>query len=339
MHADNRLAFRITVFAALLAFIVVTLGAYTRLKDAGLGCPDWPGCYGQLTVPETAKALSQAAQAFPGHVVEAAKAWPEMIHRYVASTLGLLILIIAFLVVRKRNLNNQPVALALATVAAVIFQGLLGKWTVTLRLLPPIVMLHLVGGMTILSLLVLLALRLGNYFRNAGTRNAVQYRPWAAIGLALVVLQIMLGGWTSSNYAALVCPDFPFCHGQLIPAMDFHNAFNVFMSIGPNYEGGVLDATARVTIQMMHRLGGLIVFLYVGWLAAWLLFVAKFDALRNLGAVMLLLLLVQVILGALNVLLLLPLPIAVAHNGVAALLLLSLITLNYSLYTQLKTIG
>jgi heme a synthase len=337
MQIENKLAYRIAIIAVLIAFIVVMLGAYTRLKDAGLGCPDWPGCYGQITVPETQQQVLLAVQKFPGEVVEQAKAWPEMVHRYAVSILGLFILISAILVLRKRNLPQQPNGLVLGLIALVIFQGLLGKWTVTMRLLPVVVMSHLLGGMALLSLLWLLVMRLGKFFAHTpDLYNNRLFKPWAIIGLIIVIVQIFLGGWTSSNYAALSCPDFPYCQGHLVPSLDFHNAFHFWMAIGPNYQGGVLNNIARVTINTMHRLGGLITFLYVAWLAVWLLIANKLAVFKNIAAITLVILLIQIVLGILNIVLLLPLPIAVAHNGVAALLLLAMVTLNYGLYVAAK---
>jgi cytochrome c oxidase assembly protein subunit 15 len=259
MYIENKIAYRLAILATLLAFLVVMLGAYTRLKDAGLGCPDWPTCYGQIIVPDTPQRVLVASEHFPGQVIEASKAWAEMVHRYVAGTLGLLIMVIAFLVLRKRNLPNQPISLPIVLIALVIFQALLGKWTVTMRLLPVVVMSHLLGGMAILSLLWLLAMRLGNFFANTKKNITTKtLRPWVMTGLVIVAAQIFLGGWTSANYAALICPDFPFCQGHLIPSLNFQHAFHFWMSLGPNYQGGILDNTARVTIQMMHRFGALI---------------------------------------------------------------------------------
>ncbi len=337
MQSENKLVYRIAIIATVIALMVVMLGAYTRLKDAGLGCPDWPGCYGQLTVPETHHQILLAVEKFPGQVVEQAKAWPEMVHRYAVSILGLFILISALLVWRKGKLPQQPNGLVLGLIALVIFQGLLGKWTVTMRLLPVVVMSHLLGGMAIVSLLWLLTMRLGRFFeRERGLEKAHVFKPWAWIGLIIVVIQIFLGGWTSSNYAALSCPDFPYCQGHLVPAMDFHSAFHFWMAIGPDYQGGVLSNIARITINTMHRFGGLITFLYVGWLGLWMLISSHLSVLRRVAAVTLLILLTQVLLGIFNIVLLLPLSIAVAHNGVAALLLLAMVTLNYSLYVTTK---
>lgn len=330
----DRFSFRLSLFAVIFALIVVTLGAYTRLKDAGLGCPDWPGCYGHLAVPQTAEELQTAMNRFPDQPVEAAKAWPEMVHRYVAGTLGLLILILAARAYQRRHQPAQPWIIPLMLVALVLFQALLGKWTVTLRLLPTVVMSHLMGGMTILSLLAMLTLQLHGFARALPVNDVKRFRPWAAVGLLILILQIALGGWTSANYAALACHDFPTCKGVLVPPLDFSEAFNLFVQAGPNYQGGLLDNAARVTIHFMHRFGALVTFIYLAALSLWLMLADIHKTLRLSGAIILLALFVQVSLGIMNVVLQLPLPVAVTHNGVAAILLALVVCLNYLLYAS-----
>lgn len=323
---------KIALVATTLALFVVVLGAYVRLSDAGLGCPDWPGCYGHLTVPEAAHHVDKANAAYPERPVEAAKAWKEMIHRYFASTLGLLIVILAVLAWRSKRISNQQVKLPIFMVALVIFQGLLGMWTVTIKLNPTIVMLHLIGGMTTLSLLWWMSLRQSKMFLPHSSYPS-QLKPFtglAVIGLFIVAFQIMLGGWTSSNYAALVCADFPTCQGFLIPPTDFKEAFNLWRGTEINFEGGVLDNTARTTIHFVHRVGALITFLFIGWLSLKLIFGTEVNKLQSLGRMLLFVLLVQVSLGIINVVYSLPLFIAVAHNGVGALLLLTMVTLNHT---------
>lgn len=334
MTQKNRLAFNLAIVACVLAWCVVMLGAYTRLKDAGLGCPDWPGCYGQLIAPDTAARMLTAEKAFPGQAINETKAWTEMVHRYLAGTVGLLVFVIGILTLRNRKLLHQPIALPLFLMMFVIFQALLGKWTVTMRLLPPVVMLHLMGGMTVFVLLGLLAMMLSGAFEKHQRIEKRSYQPWAALGIVIVACQIMLGGWTSSNYAALICPDFPTCQGQIWPAMNFHGAFHFWMAIGVNYQGGVLGNSARVTIQMMHRLGGLVTLLYLSWFSCWVWLSTRSQVLKKLAKVILGLLLLQIALGISNVIWLLPLGTAVLHNGVAALLLFSLVAFNYAAYKQ-----
>ncbi len=321
------------IFATLSSLVVIVLGAYTRLKDAGLGCPDWPGCYGHFKVPATQSALQKAADLFPGHVVEAAKAWPEMIHRYFAGGLGILILILALWAVARRiKDSDQPIFTPWLLVVLVIFQAMLGMWTVTLQLLPLVVMGHLLGGMTIAALLWWLGLSSGPILTIAESSMRHRLKPFAILGLLIVFGQIFLGGWTSANYAALPCTNFPFCHGSLFPTMDFANAFNFISPIGANYEGGVLDSTARITIQMVHRYGAFITAAYIGGLAMCLIFSSGAAKLRSLGWILFAVLCTQFLLGVLNIKTLLSLPVAVAHNGIAAILLLTMVTLIYKLY-------
>lgn len=323
---------KIALITTTLALFVVVLGAYVRLSDAGLGCPDWPGCYGHITVPEASHHVNKANAAYPERPVEAAKAWKEMVHRYFASTLGLLIVILAVLAWRSKRISNQQVKLPIFLVALVIFQGLLGMWTVTIKLNPTIVMMHLIGGMTTLSLLWWMSLRQSKMFLPHSS-YPTQLKPFAGlavIGLIIVIFQIMLGGWTSSNYAALVCADFPTCQGSLIPPTDFGEAFNLWRGTEINFEGGVLDNTARTTIHFVHRVGALITFLFIGWLSLKLMFGTDVNKLQSLGRLLLFVLIAQVSLGIINVVYSLPLFIAVAHNGVGALLLLTMVTLNHT---------
>jgi heme a synthase len=319
---------RLALFAVALTVVVVVLGAFTRLVDAGLGCPDWPGCYGFLGIPLSDTAISTAETRFPDSPVEPDKAWWEMIHRYFAGSLGLVILALAlgaYNDARRRpnadGSRNLPLKLSLGLLALVILQATFGAWTVTLKLWPQVVTAHLLGGFATLSLLWLLCLRLG-VLDTVRAPGAVL--PLAAIALVLVVLQIALGGWVSSNYAALACHDFPTCHGRWWPEMDFAQGFNLAQAVGPNYLGGQLESDARIAIHFVHRLGALVVVLVTG-LLAWRLHTAGSPLALPLVAV----LGIQVALGVLNVALALPLAVATAHNAVGALLLLVLVTVNY----------
>ena len=308
-----------TLAAVALAFLVVVLGAFTRLVDAGLGCPDWPGCYGHLGVPQTAEAIRSAEARFPDTPVEAGKAWTEMVHRYAATALGALIVLIAVWAFRARP--RLPLKLPIALALLVMLQGAFGAWTVTLKLWPQVVTAHLLGGFATLSLLWLLALRLG---LGGGLVVAARHYRLALAALVVLVAQVALGGWVTSNYAALACPDFPTCHGSWVPPMNIAEGSNVFQSIGPNYLGGIMDNDARVAIQVAHRVGAVAVLLVTGWLGWRLL------ATRNpLGFWVLGLLAAQLSLGIANVLLVLPLWVAVSHNAGGALLLLVLVTVSY----------
>lgn len=321
------LSYKLSLIAVVLAFTVVLLGAYTRLVDAGLGCPDWPGCYGFLTVPEAPDEIQRATEAFPETPVEADKAWPEMIHRYFAGSLGLLVAALALTGFINRSKNEQPLILSYALLGIIIFQAALGMWTVTMGLLPIIVMGHLLGGFITLTLLLVLFLNIRHH-NPVAWANPV--RSLALIGVVVVFVQIILGGWTSANYAAIICTDFPTCQGKLIPPLDFSGAFTVSSAGVSSYLGGHLDNAARVTIHWMHRLGALITTLYL----LFLIF-KMFAAGWNKFALWLsLVLIAQLSLGISNVVFSLPLPVAVAHNGVAVLLLMSLATLVH--YSGLK---
>lgn len=323
--------FRFALFSAFFAYGVVLLGAYTRLSDAGLGCPDWPGCYGRLFAPTTAQDLNEARSFHPEKPVESDKAWKEMVHRYVAGALGLLILRLAALGFQLRRANRrQQYKLPLVVTVLVFFQAILGMLTVTLQLKPLIVMAHLMGGMTILAALWWIALREQRFWKPVSeTPKSGRLRIFAFLGLIVVSIQIALGGWTSANYAALVCPDFPTCQGVWWPNVDFVDAFTLWRGIGINYEGGVLTLAAATAVHMAHRIGAAVTFLYIGWLALYTMRVGGDTKLCRYGMLVLAMLLAQVALGIMNVVLHLPLAIAVAHNAVGGLLLLSLVTLNH----------
>lgn len=315
---------RLALVATLLAFCVVGLGAFVRLSDAGLGCPDWPGCYGYMSVPQSETAIAQAQAAYPDSLLEAHKAWKEMIHRYLAGILGLLILGLFVLGWRARASIKVSAYTPTVLLGLVMFQAALGMWTVTLLLKPAIVTAHLLGGMATLGMLTWIA------HRHWGSSSAQAIQPGLPKTLmrgALVILvaQIMLGGWTSSNYAALACTDFPTCHGALLPEMDFANGFHWIRELGEGMDGAPLTLQALTAIQWTHRIGALIVLIYLGGLGLYLL---KYRQLKALGFTLLGLLAAQIALGIANLVLHLPLVLAVAHNLGAALLLITLIVLN-----------
>jgi heme a synthase len=312
-----------------LAFVVVVVGAFVRLSDAGLGCPDWPGCYGRLTPAHAQEDIARAVTSQGGEhgPVSLRKAWKEMAHRYLAGTLGLLVLGTGLIAWRRRAALEQSPALALGLLALVIFQAALGMWTVTLLLKPVIVTLHLLGGMATFALLAWLAVNQRPFVAESHARRHA-LRPWAAVGLALLVGQIALGGWVAANYAALACVDFPTCHGEWVPEMDFVHGFQLVRELGRTADGGHLAYAALTAIHWTHRVGALVVLVYLGVLAAALLRTAPFV--RH-GAALGVLLIVQIALGIANVLAGLPLAIAVMHNAVAALLLAVLVVINFAL--------
>lgn len=316
---------RLLLLATALALCVVVLGAYVRLSDAGLGCPDWPGCYGQLVVPHGEARVSSAQAAYPDKPLEHAKAWKEMAHRYLAGTLGLLILAISATAWVQRRRTGIPIALPTALLLLVVFQAMLGMWTVTLLLKPAIVSAHLLGGMATLALLAWLAHRQldASPFLYVGQDRDLL--PWVRLGLLILAVQIFLGGWTSSNYAALACGEFPACHGRWWPDMDFASAFHMLRALGEAADGAPLSQQALNAIHWSHRVGALVTLLYLGGLA---LATLGRPALLPQGILIIVLLTTQVLLGIANVVLQLPLPLATAHNAVAALLLVSMAVLH-----------
>jgi len=301
--------YRALALAALaLAFVVVVVGAYVRLSDAGLGCPDWPGCYGKSIPGDIA------------HPDALAKAWKEMGHRYLAGTLGLLILFLAIFGWRFKRSRW----LSTSIVLVVVLQATLGMWTVTMLLKPAIVTAHLLGGMTTLALLCWLALSLFDHARDSGT---AQLRKWSAIALAALAVQIALGGWVSANYAALACSELPGCAG----GMDYRNAFHVFRELGQTPEGELLSLDALRAIHWTHRLFALVAAAAIAWAAvrAWVLS-------RMLAVILGILVAAQFSLGVANVALGLPLPLAAAHNAGAAALLVALVVLNFFAFRGLR---
>ena len=310
-----------------LTLVLVVLGAYVRLSDAGLGCPDWPGCYGQLTPHHAAEEILAAHADEPHGPVSLPKAWKEMVHRYLAGVVGSLILAIAVLAWRNRALLGQSPWLATSLVFVVAFQAVLGAWTVTMLLKPAIVTSHLVGGMTTFALLLLLALRQGTGAPVGATSGI---RGFALAGLLLVCLQIILGGWVSTNYAALACPDLPLCRGELIPPMDFGNAFHVVRELGMTASGELLSNEALTAIHWLHRVGAIIVFAAMIALGVRLM---RQPALRRLGFAVHAIVTAQFAIGLGNVLFSLPLSLAAAHNAGAALLLGVLVMVNYRLFS------
>jgi cytochrome c oxidase assembly protein subunit 15 len=320
-------AYRKLILAALvLTFFVVPLGAYVRLSDAGLGCPDWPGCYGQITPHHAADDINAALKTSPNGVVSHAKAWKEMVHRYFAGTLGVLILAVFVTAWRLRRQTQGSFGLPLSLLGVIVFQALLGMWTVTKLLKPFVVSAHLLGGMTTLALLVWLWRREKPASRQAYFARANHLRTAATIGLALVAVQIALGGWVSTNYAALACTDFPTCQGSWLPQMDFAHAYTLRRNLGETATGELLQLSALTAIHWTHRLMALIVTLYLVWLATRL---SRTPGYSGIAIMLLGVLAVQVLLGISNVVLSLPLPIAVAHNAGAALLLAGMVMLNF----------
>ncbi|MDP5029851.1 MAG: COX15/CtaA family protein [Paraglaciecola sp.] len=322
---------KLVFISILLAAVVIILGAYARLTDAGLGCPDWPGCYGHLSLANTSKHIETAQQHFPDRPYEAHKARNEMVHRYFASGLGFVILVIFIISVWQRR-HGVPLKLPFFLLCLVCFQGALGMWTVTLNLLPVVVMGHLLGGFSVLSCLFLLYLRLTPYRIPGGDHRMRSFGKFTLFAIFVATCQIALGGWTSANYAALACTELPLCEGDWYARLDFAGAFSV--PHADNYEYGVHDYDERMTMHIMHRLGAIITFIYLSWMALGLYKAATANLIKRLCILLMLILGVQVILGVSNVVFSLPIAVAVMHNFVAACLLLVLVTLSYTLYRK-----
>lgn len=312
-----------------LVFVLIVLGAYVRLSDAGLGCPDWPGCYGNFMPTQSLKDIRAAEAVLPDGPVTLAKAWKEMAHRYLAMLVGAMIAALAFAAWRNRRALEQSPGLATGLAVLVIFQAALGAWTVTMLLKPAIVTSHLMGGMAILALLVWLTLRQGIPLGAlpAGERPGAALRIFAGAGLLVLLGQIALGGWVSTNYAALACVDFPKCAGEWVPPMEFEHAFHVIRPLGVGPDGQFLTLHGLRAIHWIHRVGA-VVTTVVLLVLAWRLY--RFQT-RTLALGLVGFLALQVFIGIGNVLWSLPLPLAVAHNGGAALLLAWLVLINFRL--------
>jgi len=302
----------LSFLSGILGIIVVGLGAWTRLADAGLGCPDWPGCYGFATIPMNPEEIELANAKFPETPYEVAKAIPEVVHRYFAATLGFFIVCIYALTLKYKEITPNIRNLSLFLLVWVILQGAFGYLTVSLKLLPQIVTTHLMAGFLTAGLVWLL------YFKSKDSSTLdrehwnflSQTKSLLNLGLVLVSIQIFLGAWTSTNYASYSCTDFPLCQGQLLPEANFKEGFNFFQSIGPNYLGGLLDHESRLAIHLSHRFGALVVTLYLLFLSYHFINQQK----NNLAACLLLILTLQVLLGISNVVFALPLLVAVGHN-------------------------
>ncbi len=313
----------LSLFGICMAFVVIALGAWTRLVDAGLGCPDWPGCYGFVVFPINEAEIAIAESRYPTFPYDINKAIPEVVHRYFAAALGLLAIFLVYLSFRKTN-DKSIQGWSCFLLIFICLQGTFGYLTVSLKLLPIIVTIHLFGGFTTLLLLYFIYLKSRN-FEIFNQINISNLKVISGIALAVLIFQIFLGVWTSTNYASLACADFPTCQGSYLPEMDFKNGFNLNQEVGPNYLYGLLDNPARVAIHYSHRISALLVTFIFLILMSRLWFSEAAPLASTLG----ILLLTQITLGVINVVYVLPLYVAIAHNLVAACLLLASFTVNY----------
>lgn len=359
---------RLAWLAVALALGVIVFGAYVRLSNAGLSCPDWPTCYGKAAWPtEVTDGADHAAAAI--RPIEVHKAWREQLHRHLAAVLGVLTLAIALLTARRRRfgmarvlaaaglvavsiplyMQQQYVAAAVLagagqalllvsavrwsnvdlarvgalTLMVIVFQALLGMWTVTWLLKPVVVMGHLLGGLLTFSLLLWTAWQATD--RPIVLAEARRLRTWVLVTLAVLVVQIALGGWTSANYAALACgSDFPTCNRQWWPLSDFRDGFVLWRGIGTDYEGGVLSGAALVAVQLAHRMMAVVAFAVLLAMAGKLV---RTPGIRGWGVLLAVATCAQVGLGIANVKLSLPLSVAVLHNAGAVLLLFVLVSM------------
>lgn len=298
----------LALFTCVLAFVVILLGAYTRLTNAGLSCPDWPNCYGYITAPHTMTQLQDAASRYPTAPIDIKKAWTEMTHRYFAGTEGILILILSISIfIHRKTTDIKPIIMGSSLIALLCIQIMLGMLTVTEKLKPVIVLAHLLTGLSILSVLwwTYLSLRKHSHFYLKKSYPALM--PWFWLGFIIIAGQITLGGWVSTHYAGLACIDFPYCNGKVIPAMQWHNL-----------------NSDLITIHMLHRIGAMITATYLLITSLWLM---RIPALRSLGVLILALMTLQLTLGIFNIIWLRPVWIALIHHAVAIFLLLTMIML------------
>lgn len=318
----------ITLF---LTFDLIMFGAFTRLTDSGLGCPDWPGCYGQANPIQAHADISAAEAAMPTGPVTVIKAWIEMIHRYFAMAIG--VLIVAMMIISWRrwlqsNRTEEKFSPAFPTFLFIFvcLQGAFGAWTVTMKLQPIIVTIHLLLGMALLALLAWFGTQQSNHL--AMPAATASLRTPAVLATVLLAIQFGLGGWVSTNYAALACTDFPLCNGMFFPPMDFANGFTLWRDLGMTAHGEYLPFDALTAIHWTHRTFAFVVFAMIAWVA---LYALRLANLQKTARWLLILIVLQLLVGIATIFLQLPLLLAVLHNGLAALLLLLMIILNHKL--------
>ena len=327
MILKNKTIANLSFFGAFITLIVISVGAWVRLTDAGLGCPDWPGCYGMLTSPDTDKEISEAQTLFPNSTIDVGKAWREMFHRYLAGFLGLYVILLSYLTIK--NMNDSSIILPLAIVLLIIIQSLMGMLTVTQLVKPTIVTIHLLLGMITASLIMWNGLIFLDHQKDS-QKNDRFLIILVIICIFALIIQIFLGGWTSTNYASLACTDFPRCLNQWWPAeMNFNNAYSIFNLPNINYEGGYLDYNSKLAVHFTHRIGALILAILLLKLFIYIYFFQSNALYKKIAIFIFILFVIQIFLGISNILYSLPISIAILHTLNASILLMSMITLLY----------
>ena len=320
-----------------LTFDLIMFGAFTRLTDSGLGCPDWPGCYGHANPVAAHSQISAAEAAMPHGPVTVAKAWIEMIHRYLAMAVGVLIVAMMVIAWMRWFRSERRSRIAVPVLPTLLFgfvclQGAFGAWTVTLKLQPVIVTIHLLLGMGLLAMLTWMAA--GQSHHAPVAEAAARLRVAAAVGMVVLMMQIALGGWVSTNYAALACTDYPLCHGMLVPKMDYEHGFTLWRQLGMTADGDYLPFDALTAIHWTHRTFALVVVGFLGWLGYRAM---RIDGMQKTGHALLGMVVLQFLIGVATVYLNWPLAIAVLHNGGAAVLVVLTVMLNYKAYLSAGT--
>jgi len=342
MSADVNKYRKLVWIMVFLTFDLIVFGGFTRLTDSGLGCPDWPGCYGEANPFLAHEHIAAAEAAMPTGPVTVAKAWIEMIHRYLAMGIGALIMALLFTSIKQwRRTHNEAFkpAMPLALFVFVLIQGAFGAWTVTLKLQPVIVTIHLLLGMALLSMLVWLGGREDFLMqpppapRGPGVLGRLRgLRVLSLLAAVVLVLQIALGGWVSTNYATMACDTFPLCQGKLVPELDFEHGFHLWRELGKTVEGHYLPFSALVAIHWVHRAFALAVVLVLG-LAAWRAW--PLPGVGKTARLLVAVMVAQLFTGIATVYFDFPLAIAVMHNAGAALLVMLVTMLNYRVKFQL----
>lgn len=327
----------VVLFAVIIAFTAMVMGAYTRLNQAGLGCAEWPACYGHIAMTDDVSSPRAKELGYPGVPSNSANSWLSRVRHYFVFALALLVFMLTvWTIAEARQFSVTSYVIVAILNAVIVLQTLIGMWAVAWQSFEFMVMAHLLGSITILALLWLLYAHIRIGPSNQIFANRRYLKLAVMVGILLLSVQIISGGWTSANYAAVVCPDFPYCHGQLFPDMDWRRGFNFLNPVGGGYDQGIWNSKARVAIHMMHRYLAVLTTAYLFVLAGYAWMSRKCRGLMELSALLAGFVIMQFTLGYLNVVQLLrPNYIPVAHNGMSALMMLTLITM----YVKLNNVS